>query len=345
MRRKKQEDIKNTKSFKNKFMFEILRICLIVFIIGITNINLWAENKEDNSEVICDNDKYIEQINFAKSLLDGGKYYIAISEYKRALEKANNKKKEAQCYIHIAIAYHNSKNYVEAIKLYYKIKRNYAGYCDIKKIDLYLSMAYIGNNNIKMGMHILNEVYYKNKQLKYEETILYLLGWCEYYKRNFDNLRKNWILLLKKYPKSKYRIIVNKYIKKLQDDYDEKSKNIFASVGLSLCMPGLGQMYADHYSDGFIYLGFTGFFGAMTYYSITQEKHVEKSRRNFTIPIVLISITTYFYLSNLIVSSQLTLRRNELIHAELWNDYSEKLTFWKIDNDLKGASLSYNLRF
>lgn len=201
------------------------------------------------------------QFDLALKLFNQGKYFDAITEFKRLQFFDHQNKYGFTTNYYIALSYKNGGKFDDALK--------YFTFAEIKAAtdkEFFLSKIYQVRTNIlrrttNQAQKILNQLENDKRFEINKKEIQYWRGWAFIFADEWENAYKTFS---KNYPDSTLANLCKSVI--------EKSYSVDFAKYSSYIFPGFGQFYTGEYLSGILSLGWNLLFGYLTINSFVEDR-------------------------------------------------------------------------
>jgi len=233
-------------------------------------------------------------IEFADYLYAKKDYFRAITEYKRVKFNTSDEDTKKLCSFSIAKSYYKSSKFKSSIRhLTPLLKKEESNKELVKNANLYVSLNFIGLKAGGLALDYLDQA----DQIEPNRFGIFYKGYLEAEKMN---LKKSNLLFRQVYDNN-----LNNSLGKLSLELSEEvlkgseinSKSPLVASIMSSIVPGSGQFYSGHYSDGLQSLIYVSSFALATFAAYRYDKEFGS---NYAPSILCASVTATFYISNII---------------------------------------------
>jgi tetratricopeptide (TPR) repeat protein len=256
-------------------------------------------------------------LEYANDLVRQKDFYRAISEYKRILFFSNNNNLRCYCHLQIAKAYYHSKKYMSSIQSLTELTAQ----CKDSHYQVETHVL-LGKNYYLLNVPNTAIVHFQ------KAADIDTSGVSSIFMTLFDLDKLNWDVATKNLsdventfsgkPLGELARSVRRDISGVHPVH----KSPFLAASLSAIIPGSGQFYANHYYDGLQALLFVGSF---TYASYLAYKYDSKFSTKYVRTGLAISITSLFYLANIIGAKRTAAYRNHRAKEDVLQPIRKKI--------------------
>lgn len=277
-----------------------------------------------NHVCFCQSDR----IGFLNELLNEKDYFRAITILKELrFESIADLQTRSKYEYMIGFSYYKSAKYENAIDYFTLLTENPTiSPSLLHQSRVLLSLSYYG---LKMYDYSLMELHnIISKDSTYSYAIFYE-SLLQTERKRFEQAENQLQSIIKKDNNSILKEKSEKIYALLQKRSDLSFKSpLFAGL-LSTVVPGLGQMYSQHYFDGVQALGFVGALGYATYASYQYSSNV---KGNYVGTAIIGFVTTMFHLSNILGAVKTAEFRNNRVYDEYMSEIRN--TYLSVDLSL-----------
>lgn len=275
---------------------------IIIFIFVCIPINILAQS----------------EMEYANWLFAEQDYFRAISEYKKLFFNIEDIDIKNECLLKISKCYLKSNKFKSSIR-YSSILLNQSNWSvqQINTANKFIGLSYYGLKAFSMA-----EDYFK--KAKNSDTTgfsLFYLALIDAEKSKYKEASFKYLNVYQNYPKSKLAGLSKQLSSDVLEGYEIKTKNSYLAALLSTIIPGSGQLYCNHYYDGFQAFLYVSAFAFATYASY---KYDDKFSDNYFNTYVAISITSLFHIGNIIGSQRTASYYNLRYRQKFLNQIREK---------------------
>lgn len=201
------------------------------------------------------------QYDYANTLYTSGRFYDAITEYKRLLFFDDSRENISDVNLNIGLCYKAGAKLDDAIKYFSIAEINSKD--DVQKYSAKIEIvkANILRKTTVRALQILDEM---EKEAAYSskiDSLNYWRGWAYIFEDDWENASKSFSKIN---PYHELKIVSERVIK-------DKYSVTFAKV-ISYILPGSGQIYTGNYLSGVMSLGYNILFGYLTVNSFVEER-------------------------------------------------------------------------
>jgi tetratricopeptide (TPR) repeat protein len=275
---------------------------LFIIIIFVSNI-IFSQTKSD----------------YASFLMKSRDYFRAISVYKELSFYSKDKDSTLFYLSEIGKAYQLSKKYESSILVYSDL---------LNKYELNIQMksnceTRLGISFVELGFPHQGFPYFFDAEKNDTTGIAKLyVALCNVKVKNFDKANSIYKEINNKSYNSSVKDVSSKSLELLTYSDKISRKSSFVAVIFSSIIPGLGQIYCNHYFDGFQAFGFVSIFSFATY---ATYRYDNKFSSNYILTIAMASITSALHFSNILgagkTASYYNLKQEDLFIKDIEKNY------------------------
>ncbi len=234
-------------------MAKIRSCSIIIFLILLVSHTLFSAGK----------------FGFADYLFSKQQYYRAITEYERYLYNNPDSKYKDEAAYKIGLCYLYGEQYNDAINYFYNYLEDFSNSKYSRDAFLKIVDAYYIIGNYDDAIFELEDFSRSTTDKDMKIYSKFYLGKLYFYKYEWDKAYNKW-----KEVKTKYNLMVDKYMAMCQEGKKLPHKSPVVAGGLSMILPGLGQIYTGDYGDALAVFLVNGIFGYLIYDAVVEKNYV-----------------------------------------------------------------------
>ena len=262
-------------------------------------------------------------LGFAQSLFREGDYLNAVHEYQRYLFLYPGTAQADFVQLHIAAAYQNMGKLDAAIEAYQSLIQNYPQSPFIERARSNIAQCQLLGGDQATSITSLRQFLSDYPESELAPRAQFIIATIYMDKKDWTAAAREWQQVRTKYSQSPFAEMSDQLIRMTRQAESLPRRSPSAASLLSTFLPGLGQIYSGHYSDGVYSLLVVGATAAGTAYYINQERY------EVAIPVGIIGL--FFYISNIYDSLQyakaFNLQHEDRLRARLRKQISESDLF------------------
>lgn len=206
-------------------------------------------------------DSISTQLSYANNLFNSGKYFDAITEFKRLQFFDTNKKYVFESNFKIGQSYKAGAKFEEAIKYFTSAELNSTNNDQKYSAKIEIIKSNILRRTTEQALRLLEEMEKENFFSNKSDSINYWRGWAFMFADNWEKAGESFS---KVNPNHELKLLCDGVIK-------DKVSVTFTKV-ISYILPGAGQFYTGHYLSGALSLGYNVLLGFLTINSFIEDR-------------------------------------------------------------------------
>ncbi len=264
------------------------------------------------------------ETQFADALMHQADYFRAITEYKRVVFYSTSDSAKDYCLGQISKAYRKSMKYESATEYAAELlARSKIGSYNWYWSNLLLGLSYQESNMPQLALQ------YFNTALEYPDSIqlaqLYL-GAVYFSLNDIEKSLEYFRAVVDNETSDRRKKDIDAIIADIEQYSGLPSKSPFLASALSLCVPGAGQVYSNHYYDAvqaFLYTAAA----AVSTYAMYNYEHSHEGKLVWTY--VGLAFTTTFHISNIIGANRTAQYYNWKLHENVAQRIRDRITLFE----------------
>ncbi|MFC2135695.1 hypothetical protein ACFLTH_13855 [Bacteroidota bacterium] len=194
-----------------------------------------------------------QQLDEADLLFNSGKYYDAITEYKRLQFFDDQNIFTYETSYKIALCYKAGAKFDDAVKYFTLAENNTDEYKDIYECKTQIIRANILRRTTDRAHQLLDELEINPRFFYKKMDILYWRGWTYMFADKWEEAAKTF-----------GKIKPDHQLKIIAENVESNKYSITVAKIISFILPGSGQVYTGNYLSGLISFGWNVLFGYLT---------------------------------------------------------------------------------
>ena len=265
-------------------------------------------------------------LGFAQSLFREGDYLNAVHEYQRYLFLYPGTAQADFVQLHIAAAYQNMGRLDTAIETYQSLIQNYPQSPFIERARSNIAQCQLLNGDQATSITSLRQFLSDYPESELAPRAQFIIATIYMDEKDWTAAAREWQQVQTKYSQTPFAEMSDQLIR-IAGQAESLPRRSPSTAGLlSTFLPGLGQIYSGHYSDGVYSLLAVGATAAGTAHYIDQERY------EVAIPVGIIGL--FFYVSSIYNSFQYAKAFNHQHEDQLRNRLRKRIS----ESDLFSAS-------
>ncbi len=265
-------------------------------------------------------------LGFAQSLFREGDYLNAVHEYQRYLFLYPGTAQADFVQLHIAAAYQNMGRLDTAIEAYQSLIRNYPQSPFIKRARSNIAQCQLLGGDQATSITSLRQFLSDYPESELAPRAQFIIATIYMDEKDWTAAAREWQQVQTKYSQTPFAEMSDQLIRIARQSESLPRRSPSTAGLLSTFLPGLGQIYSGHYSDGVYSLLVVGATAAGTAHYIDQERY------EVAIPVGIIGL--FFYVSSIYDSWQYAKAFNHRHEDQLRNRLRKRIS----ESDLFSAS-------
>ena len=265
-------------------------------------------------------------LGFAQSLFREGDYLNAVHEYQRYLYLYPGTTQADFVQLHIAAAYQNMGRLDAAIEAYQSLIQNYPQSPFIARAQSNVAQCQLLGGNQATSITSLRQFLSDYPESGLAPRAQFIIATIYMDKKDWTAAAQEWQQVQTKYSQTPFAEMSDQLIRIARQAESLPRRSPSTAGLLSTFLPGLGQIYSGHYSEGMSSLLVVGATAAGTAYYIDQE------RSEVAIPVGIIGL--FFYVSGIYDSFQYAKAFNHQHENQLRDRLRKRIS----ESDLFSAS-------
>ena len=265
-------------------------------------------------------------LGFAQSLFREGDYLNAVHEYQRYLYLYPGTAQADFVQLHIAAAYQNIGKLDAAIEAYQSLIQNYPQSPFIARAQSNVAQCQLLGGNQATSITSLRQFLSDYPESGLAPRAQFIIATIYMDQKDWTAAAQEWQQVQTKYSQTPFAEMSDQLIRIAQQAESLPRRSPSTAGLLSTFLPGLGQIYSGHYSEGMSSLLVVGATAAGTAYYIDQERY------EVAIPVGIIGL--FFYVSGIYDSFQYAKAFNHQHENQLRDRLRKRIS----DSDLFSAS-------
>ena len=230
-------------------------------------------------------------LGFAQSLFREGDYLNAVHEYQRYLFLYPGTAEADFVQLHIAAAYQNMGRLDAAIKAYQSLIQNYPQSPFIQRARSNIAQCQLLNGSQATSITSLRQFLSDYPESELAPRAQFILATIYMNEKDWTAAAREWQQVRTKYSQTPFAEMSDQLIRITRQAESLPRRSPSTAGLLSTFLPGLGQIYSGHYSEGVYSLLVVGATAAGTAYYIDQERY------EVAIPVGIIGL--FFYVNSI----------------------------------------------
>ena len=230
-------------------------------------------------------------LGFAQSLFREGDYLNAVHEYQRYLFLYPGTAQADFVQLHIAAAYQNMGKLDAAIEAYQSLIQNYPQSPFIERARSNIAQCQLLGGDQATSITSLRQFLSDYPESELSPRAQFIIATIYMDKKDWTAAAREWQQVRTKYSQSPFAEMSDQLIRMARQAESLPRRSPSTASLLSTFLPGLGQIYSGHYSEGVYSLLVVGATAAGTAYYINQDRY------EVAIPVGIIGL--FFYISNI----------------------------------------------
>ena len=230
-------------------------------------------------------------LGFAQSLFREGDYLNAVHEYQRYLFLYPGTVEADFVQLHIAAAYQNMGRLDAAIKAYQLLIQNYPQSPFIQRARSNIAQCQLLNGNQATSITSLRQFLSDYPESELAPRAQFIIATIYMNEKDWTAAAREWQQVRAKYSQTPFAEMSDQLIRITRQAESLPRRSPSTAGLLSTFLPGLGQIYSGHYSEGVYSLLVVGATAAGTAYYIDQERY------EVAIPVGIIGL--FFYVTSI----------------------------------------------
>ena len=265
-------------------------------------------------------------LGFAQSLFREGDYLNAVHEYQRYLFLYPGTVQADFVQLHIAAAYQNMGRLGAAIEAYQLLIQNYPQSPFIERAQSNIAQCQLLGGDQATSITSLRQFLSDYPESELAPRAQFIISTIYMDNRDWTAAAREWQQVRIKYSQTPFAKISDQLIRIARQAESLPRRSPSVAGLLSTFLPGLGQIYSGHYSEGVSSLLVVGVTTAGTAYYIDQERY------EVAIPVGIIGL--FFYISSIYDSFQYAKTFNHQHEDQLRDRLRKRI----VESDLFSAS-------
>lgn len=265
-------------------------------------------------------------LGFAQSLFREGDYLNAVHEYQRYLFLYPGTTQADFVQLHIAAAYQNMGKLDAAIEGYQSLIQNYPQSPFIERARSNIAQCQLLGGDQATSITLLRQFLSDYPESELAPRAQFIIATIYMDKKDWTAAAREWQQVRTKYSQSPFAGMSDQLIRMARQAESLPRRSPSTASLLSTFLPGLGQIYSGHYSEGVYSLLVVGTTAAGTAYYINQDRY------EVAIPVGIIGL--FFYISSIYDSFQYAKTFNHQHEDQLRDRLRKRIS----ESDLFSAS-------